>query len=335
MTKRPPQNSSNTKPVIIVAGPTASGKSSLAMTMGKALGGPDKAVIINADSMQLYRELRIVTACPTPADRRVLPHALYQVLNADEPNSAMHWRKLALNAITAAHDAGQTPILVGGTGFYIKALIEGLSPIPTVPEQITMDTRARLAEEGVEALHRALKNRDPVMAARLRSSDGQRVARAWAVLQATGMSLADWQALDPEPPPDHLQFYVEVVMPDRAWLYKQCDYRFALMAATGGLDEVSALLAMELPPSTSLLRAVGVPELASFIRGERELEAAITAGQQATRHYAKRQFTWFRNQLPDNGAGKSRRKPSSAQKLQVSHVQNAQLSESFKAFFGK
>lgn len=320
---------------MIVAGPTASGKSGLALAMAEALGGADKAVIINADSMQLYRELRIVTACPTPHDMARIPHRLYGVLSATDPNSAMHWRDMALAEIDAAHQAGQMPILVGGTGFYLKALIEGLSPIPPVPDQITADTRARLEAEGAEALHNALKQRDPAMAARLRSTDGQRVARAWAVLQATGMSLAEWQALDPDPPPADWRFEVTVVMPERHWLYKQCDYRFALMAATGGLDEVRALLAMDLPPATGLLRAVGVHELASFLRGEQALEAAIAAGQQATRHYAKRQYTWFRNQLPPTPSRSKATVRLSASNLQVSHVENAQLSESFKAKFCK
>ncbi len=327
------RETTRTKPVAIIAGPTASGKSGLALELGEALGGADRAVIINADSMQLYRELPLMTACPDARDMARLPHRLYGVLSATDRNSAADWRRMALAEISAAHEAGQVPILVGGTGFYIKALVEGLSPIPAIPEQITDDIRQRIEAEGAEALHAELKVRDPKMAAKLRSTDAQRIARALSVLKATGISLAEWQAVAPEPPPDDLRFHVQVVMPDRAWLYRQCDARFALIAAKGGVDEVRALLAMDLPPYVSLLRAVGVPEIAAYCRGEMGLEEAIAAGQQSTRHYAKRQYTWFRNQLPPDKPMESRGKPPHDRKLQVSHVQTAQLSESFLAGF--
>jgi len=312
------------KPVIIIAGPTASGKSGLALGLAQALepGG----VIINADSMQLYKELRLVTARPDAKSEAAVPHRLYGVLAATDSNSAGHWRDMALAEIEAAHAVGMVPILVGGTGFYIKALTEGLSPIPPVPEQIELDTRDRLAAEGAEALHAALKERDPVMGRKLAATDSQRVARAWSVLQATGMSLAEWQKLPLNEPPDDLRFIVRVVMPERAGLYRQCDARFAIMAAAGAVDEVRALLALGLPEHLPLMKAVGVPELRRYIEGQCGLEEAIAAGQQATRNYAKRQFTWFRNQLratPEN--------PRHIPKLQISHVHDAQLSESFVA----
>ncbi|MBV6632082.1 MAG: tRNA (adenosine(37)-N6)-dimethylallyltransferase MiaA [Alphaproteobacteria bacterium] len=327
-TKRQNTTKVDTKPVLIVAGPTASGKSGLAMKIAEQVGG----VVINADSMQLYRELRLITARPSEADMSWVPHRLYGVLAATDSNSAADWRRMALEEISAAHDRGKIPILTGGTGFYLKALLEGLSPIPPVPPTVAAETRQRVEEEGVEAVHAALKARDPVMASKLRSTDAQRVARAWAVLQATGQSLADWQALAPEPPPAHLRFFAMVIMPARAGLYREIDARFAMMAAKGGVDEVRAFLAMDPPEHTMLLRAVGVPELRAYIEGETDLETAITSGQQATRHYAKRQFTWFRNQLgpTDISTGK-RNTGRHAQQMQVSHVEGAQLSESLWA----
>ncbi|MEM6904195.1 MAG: tRNA (adenosine(37)-N6)-dimethylallyltransferase MiaA, partial [Pseudomonadota bacterium] len=316
----------DTKPVLVVAGPTASGKSGLAIGIAERIGG----VVINADSMQLYRELRLITARPDEADMARVPHRLYGVLAATENNSAADWRRLALAEINTAHENGVVPILTGGTGFYLKALLEGLSPIPPVPPTIADDTRRRVEEEGPEAVHAALKERDPIMAAKLRSTDAQRVARAWSVLQATGQSLADWQALAPDPAPKDLRFLAAVVMPPRAWLYKQIDARFALMAAKGGVDEVRAFLATDPPANTMLLRAVGVPELRGYIKGKTDLETAILAGQQSTRHYAKRQFTWFRNQLGPTDVSTGQRKASRhARQVQVSHVESAQLSESF------
>lgn len=318
-------------PVLMLAGPTASGKSALALALAARLeqAGRQTAVLINADSMQLYRELSIVTARPDAAALAAAEHRLYGVLAATDNNSAGNWRNLALREIAAAHEAGKLPILVGGTGFYLKALLDGLSPIPPIPDQIDLDTRDRLEARGVAALYADLKARDPVMAGRLDPGDVQRIARAWSVLMATGMSLADWQALPLVAPPGNLRFVVQVVMPRRDWLYPRCDARFSGMIEAGAVDEVRAFLALKPPAYVPLLRAVGVPEISAHLAGGITLDEAVRRGQQATRNYAKRQYTWFRNQLsptPDTS-----RAGQPVPKVQISHVRDAQLSESLWA----
>lgn len=283
-------------PVVVIGGPTASGKSALALAVAEEFGG----TIINADSMQVYRELAVLTARPGPADLARAPHRLYGVLGVAERCSAARWRELAVAEIVASHRARRLPIVVGGTGLYLKALLDGLSPIPDIPPAIREAALSRLAAQGAPAFHAELGRRDPAMAARLQPQDRQRLVRAWEVLEATGRSLAEWQRDRPQPGPDDpaLAPIAFVLEPPRAALYTACDGRLTAMLAAGALDEVAALDRRGLAPDLPALKAVGVPELLAHLRGELTLPAALAAAQQATRRYAKRQITWFRNQMP-------------------------------------
>ena len=281
------------KPVVIVAGPTASGKSALALAIAREFDG----VVINADSMQVYAELRLLTARPTPEDEALVPHRLYGVMSATEACSAGRWRDMALAEIGRAHEAGKLPVVCGGTGLYIRALTEGLSPMPEAPDKIRMALRERLSREGAAALHRDLERRDPAMAGRLNPADGQRIIRALEVLEATGRSLADWQSDPPAGAPGDMRFLTILLEPPRRWLYDRCDRRLAAMIEAGALDEVRRLTAMGLDPGLPAMKALGVGHLAEYLAGNRELADALASAQQATRNYAKRQMTWFRNQI--------------------------------------
>ena len=276
--------------VLLVGGPTATGKSALATDLAEALDG----VVINADSMQVYADLRILTARPEPQALSRAPHRLFGFLAARERCSAGRWRELALAEIEAAGMEGQLPIVVGGTGLYLEALSVGIAEIPAVPDTIHAEALARHREGGAAGLHAALAVRDPAMAARLHPADTQRLIRAWEVLQATGRSLAEWQAQMVKPPP-HLRFHPLLLLPPRQTVYAACDGRFRGMVDTGALDEVKRLLGLRLDPSLPVMKAIGVPELSAFIDGQTTLEAATGRAQTATRRYAKRQLTWFRN----------------------------------------
>jgi tRNA dimethylallyltransferase len=278
--------------VVVIAGPTASGKSALALALAEALDG----VVINADSMQVYRELSILTARPSAADCARVPHRLYGVLPAAERCSAGRWCELARGEIAAAAAAGRVPILVGGTGLYLRGLMQGLAPVPEVPAAVRAATTSRLERLGPAAFHEALARRDPVMAARLRPSDPQRLIRAWEVLEATGRSLASWQR-EATAPPDDLSFVPFVLRRPRPELYEACNRRFLHMLEAGALDEVRAMDALGLDPDLPAMKALGVPELRRHLRGELTLAEATAAAQQATRRYAKRQTTWFRHQM--------------------------------------
>lgn len=281
-------------PVLVVAGPTASGKSALALVAARAFGG----TVINADSMQVYRELPVLAAAPDAAARAAAPHALYGVLSAAEPCSAGRWRAMATAAIDHAHAGRRLPIVVGGTGLYLKTLMEGIAEIPDVPATVHQATRARMEALGPEAFHRMLHARDPETAGRLRPGDRQRLIRAWDVLEATGRPLAAWQAAPPAPPP--LRFAVVAILPPREAVYAACAARLDAMVEAGALDEVRRLLDMRLDPALPAMKAVGVPELAAHLRGECALREALAAAAQATRRYAKRQTTWLRHQIhPD------------------------------------
>jgi len=295
MSPRPTEQ--ETAPVIVVAGPTASGKSALALALARRLGG----VVINADALQVYRDLRILTARPMPEEEEQAPHRLYGVLDAADTCSVGRWRALATGEIARARAAGLRPIVVGGTGLYIDALVRGLADIPPVPAAIRASVRARLAAEGPAGLHAALAARDPAGAATLRPGDPQRLARAWEVLEATGRPLADWWA-DARAGVSE-RFDIVTLEPPRDALYAACDARLAGMVAAGALDEVRALLARGLSDDAPALKAVGVAELARHLAGETGLAAAIAAAQQATRRLAKRQLTWFRHRVPRKGEG--------------------------------
>ncbi|MBF0356233.1 MAG: tRNA (adenosine(37)-N6)-dimethylallyltransferase MiaA [Alphaproteobacteria bacterium] len=290
------------QPVLVVAGPTASGKSALALLAAEAFGG----VIVNADALQMYAGLRVLSARPSLSEEERVSHRLYGVLADDEICSAARWAKLAAGEIGRAHETGKLPILTGGTGLYLKALIEGLAPMPEVPEPYRNSARLLAAEIGAQALHARLAQSDPVMAARLRPTDTQRVTRAWEVLSATGRSLADWQAMKGKPYP--ARFVSIFVMPERDELYRSCDARFLSILETGALDEARRYL--KAPDDLPVLRALGLKELIRHLKGELSRDEATKLAQAATRHYAKRQVTWFRHQM------------------QPSHALNAQFSES-------
>jgi tRNA dimethylallyltransferase len=283
-------------PVVVIAGPTASGKSGLALELALECHG----TIINADSMQVYRDLPILTAQPSVEGQGAVPHRLYGLLALDDACTATRWAQMALVEIKAAVAERRVPILVGGTGLYLKALLEGFAPIPDVDPAVREKTRALLAELGPAALHARLQERDPETAARLRPSDPQRIARAWEVLEATGKPLAWWQA-QPTSPPGPVSALSLVIDPSRQDLHAACDARFRAMLETGALAEVAAARRRYPGADENVagFRALGFRELAAHLDGKLSLEEATLAAQQATRQYAKRQGTWFRHQLRD------------------------------------
>ena len=279
--------------VAILYGPTASGKSDLAVALAERLNG----VIINADSLQVYAELEILTARPDAAAMARAPHRLFGVLRAAQACSAAWWRDAALDEIAAAHAAGKHPILVGGTGLYLRTLIEGLSPVPTADETARAKATALYNEIGGEAFRAALAERDPVIAARLKSGDRQRLIRAWEVVETTGTPLSAWQAL-PKQPGHNLDFSLIGLMPPRDRLYARIDARFDAMLKRGALDEAARFEALGLSPTLPANKALGLPELRRHLKGELGLDEATLLAQQMSRNYAKRQVTWFRHQPP-------------------------------------
>ena len=284
-------------PVIVIAGPTASGKSDLALAAAEHADG----TIINADSMQLYRELRVISARPGADAVARVPHRLYGVIPAADRCSAGNWRRLAVAEIAAAHAAGRTPIVVGGTGLYLRALIVGLSPIPAVPAAARQEATALLERLGGPAFHAALEARDPVMAARLAPGDSQRLVRAWEVLEATGRSLADWQRGPADGDGSDMRFLTLVLRPPREVLYRACDERFDRMLASGAAEEARAIAELGLAADLPAMKAVGLRPLISHLEGALSLAEARRLAQRDTRRYAKRQLTWFRHQMsPDH-----------------------------------
>jgi tRNA dimethylallyltransferase len=281
--------------IVVLAGATGSGKSRLAQWIAESTGG----VIINADSQQMYRELRILTARPTPQEEARLPHRLYGSLPADEGCSAGRWLKLAGEAIDSAHEEGKLPIVVGGTGLYLRTLMEGISFIPDIQPHVRRRSLALYKQLGGEGFHAMLAERDPQMASRLRPGDRQRMMRAWDVMEQTGRSLAEWHREGKAPRYRRECFFSLRLDLPREELYARCDQRFALMMEQGALKEVEALLALNLAASLPLMRAVGVRELGAYLGGGMTLEEAIAKSQQATRNYAKRQLTWFRHQMKE------------------------------------
>ncbi len=278
---------------ILIAGPTASGKSRLAIDLAQALNG----VIINADSMQVYAELRVLTARPDAEEEAAAPHRLYGITSAAAPFSVGRWLELALAEAAAARAAGQVPIIVGGTGLYFQALVQGMAEIPEISDRARAEARGKLEELGAAGLHAALGERDPVMAERLKATDSQRLVRAYEVILDTGVSLADWQqrpSSTPTLPPPWQGF---VLNWPRAELYRRCDERLAAMLEQGALEEVARLAEMTLDPSLPAMKALGVPDLIRLTKGKISRDQALAAAQQATRRYAKRQMTWFRNKM--------------------------------------
>jgi tRNA dimethylallyltransferase len=277
--------------VLVIAGPTASGKSGVALALAERLDG----AVINADALQVYRELEILTARPGPGELARAPHHLYGVLAADDPCSAARWRALALEAIAAA--APRRPILVGGTGRYLRALLRGLARMPAIPPGVRTAATTRRAELGPEAFHREVAARDPATAARLPVGDRQRLIRAWEIVEATGRPWSAWLAEAAEPPPPGLDFTVLAIAPPRAALYQAIDRRLEAMLARGAHLVERAVMALD--PALPIHKALGLREFAAHLRGATTLAAALAAAQQATRRYAKRQMTWLRHQLPE------------------------------------
>lgn len=274
---------------LIVAGPTASGKSALAITIAERLGG----TVINTDSMQVYHELRVLTARPTVEDEARVPHRLYGIRPAAEAGSVAWWRDEALAAMDDIQSAGRLPILTGGSGLYFAALTDGLTDIPDPGADARAEARRLLAEQGPAALHASLTHVDPATAARLRPEDSQRIARAWEVWRGTGIGLAAWQKRRSEPAPWH--FTAIRLDPPRDALRAAIATRFNAMVRDGALDEVRNLLALNLDPSLPAMRAHGVQELGSYLNGTATLEEAGRRTELITGQYTKRQATWFRH----------------------------------------
>ena len=281
--------------VILIAGPTASGKSALALALADKLGG----TIINADSMQVYRDLRIITARPTPDEEARVPHRLYGYVDAAENFSVGRWCMEVAAALAATRRVARTAVIVGGTGLYFNALTRGLSEVPPIPAEIRAGVRARLASEGVAALHSELARHDAAAAARLMPGDRSRITRALEVVLATGRSLLDWHEEGKPAVLDPALAAKVFLMPARETLFRRIDARFDAMIAAGAIEEVRALAARGFDPDLPAMKAHGVPWLIRHLRGAISLADAAEGGKRDTRQYTKRQATWFRNQLPD------------------------------------
>ena len=281
--------------IILIAGPTASGKSALALALAEKLGG----AVVNADSMQVYRDLRIITARPTPEEEARFAHRLYGHVDAAENFSVGRWCTEAADVLAAAQREARVAIVVGGTGLYFKALTQGLAAVPPIPAQIRNEVRGRLASDGVGALHAELTRRDPAAAARLMPADRARVTRALEVILATGRSLTLWHEANMPARVDAALAAKVFLMPDRDELLRRVDARFDAMMVAGALDEVRALAARRLDPNLPAMKAHGVPWLIRHLNGEIALAEAVEGGKRDTRQYTKRQATWFRNQLSD------------------------------------
>jgi tRNA dimethylallyltransferase len=281
-------NPDTQKIAVVIAGPTASGKSRFAVELAKRINGE----IVNADALQLYVDLRVVSARPTLADMGGISHHLYGTWDGCEAASAAHWRTLAIATLSRIWEKGHVPIVVGGTGLYLRALLDGIAFVPAIPADIREAVRAMPGRDCAAALARE----DPAMAAILNPNDGQRLARALEVVRATGQSLRSFHG----PQADGLAQSAQIVatrrLPDRTLLYERCDARLEQMITDGALEEVRALADRRLTPDLPVMKAVGVPEFLAHVRGETDLPGALAAAKLATRHYAKRQYTWFRNQ---------------------------------------
>jgi tRNA dimethylallyltransferase len=279
---------------VLIAGPTASGKSALALALAERHGG----IVVNADSMQVYRDLRIITARPTPVDEARAPHRLYGHVDAAATYSVGHWITDVARVLDATAESGQLPIVVGGTGLYFKALTRGLAAVPPIPAPVRAAVRARLTAEGAAALHAELARRDPAAAA-LKPGDGVRIVRALEVIEATGRPLSDWHRDGMAALIDPARAVAVFLAPERDELKQRIGGRFDAMMAAGALDEVRALDARGLDPLQPVLKAHGVPWLRRALAGEMPLEDAVEVAKRDTWRYTKRQFTWFRHQLPD------------------------------------
>ncbi len=274
----------------LIAGPTASGKSGLAL----ALARRTPCVIINMDASQVYADLRVLTARPTAEQEAAAPHRLFGHIDGAEACTAARWASDARDAITHAHAIGHLPILVGGTGLYLRTLLDGIAPVPEIDSTVRATVRAM----SVAQAYASLTTEDHHAALRLAPTDTTRVARALEVVRSTGRSLKSWQQEKVGGIGDDIRLSPLLLLPPREWLLERCDVRLEDMMASGALDEVQALLARALDPDLPVMRAIGVREIAAMLAGSATREATLAATQHATRQYAKRQFTWFRNQCP-------------------------------------
>lgn len=280
---------------MLIAGPTASGKSALALALAERLGG----IVLNADSMQVYGDLRVLTARPTVAETERVPHGLYGHVDADADYSVGRWLKDAEAALAEARRDGRVPVFVGGTGLYFRALTAGLAQVPAIPEAVRAKVRSEAGTLDAQALHARLAAADPETAARLNPNDRQRILRALEVIAATGRPLAQWQA-DAQPPLLDMRNCARIVLEvDRAALRERIDARFEGMMEAGALEEVRSLAARRLDPSRTILKAHGAPALTQHLAGRMSLADAMAQGQGDTRRYAKRQDTFFRHQMPE------------------------------------
>jgi tRNA dimethylallyltransferase len=281
---------------ILITGPTASGKSALAVALAKQHNG----VVVNADSMQVYDTLHVLTARPFEADMQGVAHHLYGHVPASQHYSTGEWFRDAAAVLEGIRSEGKVPVFVGGTGLYFKALTGGLSDMPAVPSAIREDVRGRLLAHGAEALHAVLVQKDPETAAVLRPGDGQRIARALEIYEATGQSIRVFQERQGPVAIDPGRAMKIVVLPERALLRQRIDRRFAGMLESGAVEEVEALMALDLKPEMPAMKAIGVPQIAAMLSGGMSKAEVIETSSAATRQYAKRQMTWFRNQLDDS-----------------------------------
>jgi tRNA dimethylallyltransferase len=280
------------KAVALIAGPTASGKSDLAVELALALDRP--SVVINADSAQVYSDLRVLSARPTEAEMRGIEHHLFGEWDGAEPCSAADWAARAKREIEDSHLAGVLPILVGGTGLYIRTLLDGIAPVPPIKPAVREAVRAL----SVEDAYAALQQEDPARARALNPSDSNRIARALEVVRSTGKPLSHWQRQRVGGIGEAIDLQPLILLPPREALYERCDARFERMLENGAVEEVETLLGRKLDPALPVMRAIGVSDIASLLRGERSREEVCARGKQATRNFAKRQYTWFRRQPP-------------------------------------
>ncbi len=285
------------KPVALIAGPTASGKSDLAVKLAQRLERDGRrGVVINADSQQVYRDLRVLSARPTEDEMEGVEHRLFGTWDGAQACSAADWAEVARRVISEVHASGAVPILCGGTGLYMRTLLNGISPIPAIDPEI----RTAVRDLPTTELRECLVMEDPEAAGRLGPRDSQRMARALEVVRSTGHPMAYWQDRQAGGIAGEIRLHPLTLLPDRDWLYTRCNRRFELMLDQGALEEVETLLARNLDPTLPVMRAIGVPEVAGMLQGDLSRAEAISAGQMATRQYARRQYTWFRNQPPES-----------------------------------
>ncbi|HEY8603270.1 tRNA (adenosine(37)-N6)-dimethylallyltransferase MiaA [Tsuneonella suprasediminis] len=292
-----PQMFGSGQPVVLIAGPTASGKSDLAVRLAKTRESRGlRSIVINADSAQVYADLSVLSARPSDEEMAGIPHRLFGAWDGATACSAADWATAAKVEIQQAHASDALPILVGGTGLYIRTLLEGIAPIPPIDPTIRQTVRSLPVAE----CYAALQEEDPIRAASLAPNDASRIARALEVIRSTGRPLAHWQTRKEGGIEGDISIAPLLLTAEREWLYDRCDLRFERMMQNGAIEEVAELLARSLDPTMPVMRAIGVPEIAAFLRGHMARADAVAAGQQATRNYAKRQFTWFRRQLPEH-----------------------------------